>query len=215
VITASPLRRTLAATTRAFLYPQTETKRKEYIMRAAVLLATVPLLIATPLIAQQGSSAIGQSDKEFLDFAAKVNQSEIQGGLAAEKKAEAPAVRAFARLMVLDHMELESQLAGLATENGIELPSGPSDQAKQETADLQGMSGAKFDAAYMQDMVQGHEHAVQKFRSEQGQAQAQAVKAVVAATLPILEQHLALAQAVQSEIQNQGAGTVGSANKRK
>jgi putative membrane protein len=117
--------------------------------------------------------------------------------------------------MVLDHMELESQLAGLATENGIELPSGPSDQAKQETADLQGMSGAKFDAAYMQDMVQGHKHAVQKFRSEQGQAQAQAVKAVVAATLPILEQHLALAQAVQSEIQNQGAGTVGSANKRK
>jgi predicted outer membrane protein len=117
VITASSLRRTLAATTRAFLYLQTETKRKEYIMRAAVLLATVPLLIAAPVIAQQGSSAIGQSDKEFLDFAAKVNQSEIQGGLAAEKKAEAPAVRAFARLMVLDHMELESQLAGLATEN--------------------------------------------------------------------------------------------------
>jgi putative membrane protein len=184
-------------------------------MRAAVLLAAVPLLIATPVIAQQGSSAIGQSDQEFLDFAAKVNQSEIQGGLAAEKKAEAPAVRAFARLMVMDHMELESQLAGVATENGIELPNGPSEQAKREMADLQSASGSKFDTTYMQDMIQGHEHAVQRFRSEQGQAQAPQVKAVVAATLPILEQHLALAQAVQSEIQNQGAGTVGSADKRR
>ena len=56
-----------------------------------------------------------QSDKQFLDFAAQVNQSEIQGGLAAEKKADAAAVRAYARLMVLDHMALESQLAAIAT----------------------------------------------------------------------------------------------------
>ena len=77
-------------------------------MRPVVLLAAVPLLISTSAIAQQRPSTINQSDKEFLNFAANVNQSEIQGGLAAEKKADAPAVRAFARLMVLDHMELES-----------------------------------------------------------------------------------------------------------
>ena len=35
-----------------------------------------------------------------------------------EEGGQAPAVRAFARLMVLDHMELESQLTGLAAENG-------------------------------------------------------------------------------------------------
>jgi putative membrane protein len=184
-------------------------------MRPAVLLAAVPLLIATPAVAQQGSSAINQSDKEFLDFAAQVNQSEILGGLAAEKKADAPTVRAFARLMVLDHMELESQLAGIAAENGVQLPSGPSQQAKQEMANLQNMSGSKFDTAYMQDMVQGHEHAVQRFKSEMGQARARPVEAVVAATLPILEQHLALAQAVQSGIQNHASATTGSSNTRK
>jgi putative membrane protein len=178
-------------------------------MRPAVLLAVVPLLIATPALAQRGSSTINQSGKEFLDFAAEVNQSEIQGGLAAEKKAEAPAVRAFARLMVLDHMGLESQLAAVATENGVQLPNAPSEQAKQEMATLQGMSGAKFDAAYMEHMVQGHEQAVQKFKSEKGQPQSQPIEAVVAATLPIIEQHLALAQAVLSEINNQA--TTGSA----
>src|ERR1700752_216036 len=146
-------------------------------MRAAVLFAAVPLLIATPAAAQQGSSAISQNDKEFLDFAAKVNQSEIQGGLAAEKKADAPAVLVFARLMVLDHMELESQLAGIATENGVQLPSGPSEQAKQEMKDLGTMRGSEFDATYMQDMVQGHQHAVQRFKSESGQAQARPVEA--------------------------------------
>ena len=48
-------------------------------MRPVVLLAAVPLLIATPAVARPGPSAISQSDKDFLDFAAKVNQSEIQG----------------------------------------------------------------------------------------------------------------------------------------
>lgn len=186
-------------------------------MRPMVFLAVVPLLIATPAVAQQASSTatINQSGKEFLDFAAEVNQSEIQGGLAAEKKAEAPAVRAFARLMVLDHMGLESQLAAVATENGVQLPNEPSEQAKQQMATLQGMSGAKFDEAYMQHMVQGHQQAVQKFKSEKGQAQSQPVEAVVGATLPIIEQHLALAQAVLSEINNQATETVGSTNKRK
>ena len=178
-------------------------------MRPAVLLAVVPLLIATPSLAQQTSSAINQSGKQFLDFAADVNQSEIQGGLVAQNRAEAPAVRAFARLMVLDHMGLESQLAAVAAENGVQLPNQPSEQSKQQMATLQGMSGAKFDAAYMQHMVQGHQQAVQRFKSEKGQAQSQPVEAVVGATLPIIEQHLALAQAVLSEINNQA--TVGSA----
>jgi putative membrane protein len=80
-------------------------------------------------------------------------------------------------------------------------------------ATLQKMSGAKFDAAYMQHMVQGHEQAVQKFKSESAQAQSQPVEAVVSATLPIIEQHLALAQAVLSEIKNQA--TVGSAQSPK
>jgi predicted outer membrane protein len=57
--------------------------------------------------------------------------------------------------MVLDHMALESQLAAVATENAVQLPNAPSEQAKQEMATLQGMNGAKFDAAYMQHMVQG------------------------------------------------------------
>src|SRR6202007_323234 len=160
-------------------------------MRPAVLLAMVPLLIATPTLAQQGSSAISQSGKEFLDFWAQVNQSEIQGGLAAEKKADAPAVRAFARLMVLDHMGLESQLAALATESGVQLPNELSEKARRQMATLQGMSGAKFDAAYIQDMVQGHQQVIERFKSEKGQSQSQPVEAVVAVTLPIIEQHLA------------------------
>jgi putative membrane protein len=180
-------------------------------MRPAVLLAVIPLLIATPSIAQPGSSAINQSGKEFLDFAAEVNQSEIEGGLAAEKKAEAPAVRAFARLMVLDHMQLESQLAAVAMENGIQLPNEPNEQSKRQMATLRDMTGSKFDAAFMQHMVQGHQQAVQRFKSEKDQAQSRPVEIVVGATLPIIEQHLALAQAVLSEINNQPSGTIGLA----
>jgi putative membrane protein len=180
-------------------------------MRPATLLVVVSLFLVTSAVAQQGSSAINQNGKGFLDFAAEVNESEIQGGLIAEKKAAAPAVRAFARLMVLDHMGLESQLAALATESGVQLPNELSEKARRQMATLQGMSGAKFDAAYIQDMVQGHQQVIERFKSEKGQSQSQPVEAVVAATLPIIEQHLALARAVLLEINSPLSGTIGSA----
>jgi hypothetical protein len=66
----------------------------------------------------------------------------------------------------------------------------------------------------MEHMIQGHEQVIQKFKSEEGQTQARPVEAVVAGALPILQQHLALAQGVQSGIKNQASGTVGSTNKR-
>jgi putative membrane protein len=166
----------------------------------ALLVFTLPLLLATPALAQSQAAQIDQNGRSFLDFAAKVNQSEILGGVAAEKKAQAPAVAAFARLMVLDHMELESQLSSLADMVSVQLPSGPSEQANQEMSSLKGMSGAQFDAQYMQDMVKGHEQAVQKFEGEQSKAQNPAVAAYTATALPILKQHLAVAKAIESQL---------------
>ena len=46
---------------------------------------------------------------------------------------------------------------------------------------FQDMNGAKFDAAYMQHMVKGHQQAVQKLKSERGRAQSAPVEAVVCA----------------------------------
>jgi predicted outer membrane protein len=97
----------------------------ETIMRASLLLAA-PLILTTSAFAQDAPPSQGQpissGGKDFLGFASQVNVSEIGGGLVAEQKAQAPAVKAFGRLMTLDHSELQSQLDAIAAADNVALP---------------------------------------------------------------------------------------------
>lgn len=175
-------------------------------MRASLLLAA-PLVLVTSAFAQNTSPSqsqpISSGGKEFLDFASQVNVGEIRGGLLAEEKAQAPAVKAFGRLMTLDHSELESQLDAIAATDNVAMPD-PLGAAEQQMSQLESMNGSQFDTAYMKDMVNGHEMAVSRFRSESSSAQDPSIRAVVSSALPILEQHLALAKAVQASLPSRG-----------
>src|SRR5689334_19256283 len=72
--------------------------------------------------APNGQTGLSQQDKQFLEYAAQDNQAEIQTCLLAEKLAQAPAVKAFARLMVDDHVQIESQLAATGSAESVNLP---------------------------------------------------------------------------------------------
>ena len=158
-------------------------------------------VLAAPAFSQ--SVPPSQSDKQFLDFASQVNVGEIRGGVVAQQKAQAPAVKAFGRLMMLDHSELESQLAAIAAMDHVQLQDQPSTAAEQQMDKLKSMNGSQFDTAYMKHMVEGHETAVSKFKSEELSAQDPTVRAVVSSALPIIEQHLAIAKAVQASLMSQ------------
>jgi putative membrane protein len=173
-------------------------------MRATFLLLTVPLLFAAPAFAQSASPSSGQpmdqSGKQFLDFASEVNISEIRSGLLAQQKAQSNSVKAFGRLMALDHSQLESQLDAIAALDHMQVPDKPSSTAEQEMDQLRSMSGSQFDSTYMNDMVKGHEKVVTRFQSEKSNAYNPTVLSVASSALPILQQHLALAKAVQASL---------------
>ena len=99
-------------------------------MRSNLTLMTALMLFATPAFAQNAAPSsgqpIGQSGKTFLDFASEVNIGEIRQGLLAQQKAQSDAVKAFGRLMALDHSELESQLYATVTLNNVQVPDKPS-----------------------------------------------------------------------------------------
>ena len=166
------------------------------------------LMVAAPASAQQQSAASGQQlsrqDKDFLDFAALVNQQEIRMGVLGVKKAELPATKAFARFMVQDHIELESQLAALANAEHVQVANGIGEEGRQAMQKLEPLNGLQFDREYMRGMVQGHMKVVQHFHEAGSTAQSPAVRALAAQGLPILQQHLALAQAVEASIQSHG-----------
>jgi putative membrane protein len=171
-------------------------------MRASLHLLVACFVFATPAFAQSTSQGapVSSTTKQFLDFASQVNLGEIRGGILAEQKAQAPAVKAYGRLMMLDHSELESQLDAIAAGSNVSLPNQPSAAAEAQMNELKSMSGPQFDTAYMKDMVNGHEKAVGKFRSEQLSADNTSVRTIASTALPILEQHLALAKAVRESL---------------
>lgn len=63
---------------------------------------------------------------------------------------------------------------------------------------LMGLKGSAFDAAYARDMVKDHQQDVAEFRKEARAGQDPALKAFARKTLPVLQQHLQMAQAVSS-----------------
>jgi putative membrane protein len=147
--------------------------------------------------ADQGASTqLQQADKQFLDHA-----------VMAEKHARSLAVKAFSRLMIDDHAAIESRLAMLADQLNINLPSGETDEDRQAMNRLENISGADFDREFMDAQIKDHRKDVEDFKHQQQAASAQRAKSFAEETLPLLQQHLALAEAVRNSLGQESTGT--------
>jgi len=179
-----------------------------YVLTTAIVVAfSVPALAAQNPNATNATQA--KQPKEFLAKAAKGNQGEIWLGMLAEKQAEHPAVKGFARLLVDDHMAAESMLAATAKQEGVKLPNGVTHQDQQLITKLEGMSGNQFDQQFIKQMVADHQKDISEYKQEMQSAKQGAIGSYVTMTLPVLKQHLALAQAIEQQVgaTNQAAAT--------
>ncbi len=119
---------------------------------------------------------------------------EVEMGKAALEKSSSEEVKKFAQRMVDDHSKVIDELIQLAATKG----SSPAKEMKKVHRDiidnLSKSSGAAFDKAYMAQMVNDHVKDVSAFRKEAKEGKDPEVKAWAAKTLPILEDHLAMAR---------------------
>lgn len=185
---------------------------REIIMYRCLLFASIiPVLLAVPAFAQgqsggashgplTGSQQLSQQDRQWLDYAATDNQGEIQESLVAEKKAHSPALKAFVRLMVDDHMQIESRLATLVNGHSVSVPNGPGQKNAKTMSEMEQLSGPQFDQRFLQEQIQDHSDDLRKFSEEIKATQDPDVRSFAAETLPILQQHLALAKAVDASL---------------
>jgi putative membrane protein len=175
-------------------------------LRRSILTSAGLLMLAVPAFAQtapQGGGqqqALSSQERQFLDHVAKDNQGEINLALMAEKQAGAPAVKAFARLMVNDHVAVESQLAAVLNALEVKTGNGGTKEDKEATQKLRSQQGSAFDQQFMADQIKDHQGDIRDFNQELQSAQNPQVRSLVDVTLPMLRQHLALAQAVQHSL---------------
>ena len=148
----------------------------------------------------KGSSSLARADRRFAEKAMQGGMAEVEAGKMAMDKAQDPQVKAFAKRMVDDHSKANAELTKIASAKGITPPAAVDSGHKRKMDRMASKSGADFDRAYMDDMVDDHQATVRDFRSAAKSAKDPEIKAFASSTLPALEQHLKEAKTIESAV---------------
>jgi putative membrane protein len=144
------------------------------------------------------------TDANILALMHEANTGEIQAAQLAEQKAQSTEVKAFARDMVRDHKQLDATGTRIAQQTGVspQPPAGDTltQHAQHEAAELQSLSGAAFDRAYMHDQVADHETVLNLLKEAQPQAQHDQVKTAVRTAITKVQEHLDKAQRIDGQL---------------
>jgi putative membrane protein len=145
-------------------------------------------------------SAMTNEDKEFVSSAGISGLSAVQmSGLALQNASNAE-VKAFAQRVITDHTKANGELAELATTKGLALATELTGDPKDALDHLTALTGAAFDKAYMQHMVEDHEKDVAAFDKASTSATDSDLKAWAGRTLPALKEHLELAKVTARKV---------------
>lgn len=163
-------------------------------------LLTTALVATGSLFAQQkqqskmaGQNMQNSTDRSFITSAAEANLAEIDMAKMVGQKSTDPAVKDFAVRMVTDHTQASQKLASVAEMNGVKLPAEEGAAERSEKSEVQKLSGAQLNDAYLRDEMQGHKEAISAFENEIEHGQNQEAKNYAEQTLPTLQDHIRIA----------------------
>jgi putative membrane protein len=145
------------------------------------------------------------TDAEIFSMLKSANQGEIDAGKLAESKATNPAVKAFARDMVTDHTTLLNQGNALAKKLNVTPQPAATDSIaamnKQVAQTLQQEpKGTKFDSAYVNNQVLGHQNTLDLVKRAQDQAQNAELKTLLQNAQPVIQRHLDRIKDIQGKL---------------
>jgi len=145
-------------------------------------------------VTDSSTAVPSKQDAEFMVKAANGAQFEVVLGHLAETNGADPGVKRFGEMMVRDHSKGGETLRGLAASKRIIIPDSLSNQQEKERKELEKKHGAAFDKAYVKMMVDDHKEDISEFQHAAINANDPDIKALAAANIPILQQHLDSAQ---------------------
>ena len=141
------------------------------------------------------TSAPNYADQAFVEDTLKNNDTQVQLSQLAQQKASIGDVKDFSQKMIQIHTQLNQQLAPLAKQLDVNQSQKPSKQEKKEIAQLEQLSGADFDSAYLQAMAHEQARSLKQFKSEEA-AQNPNIQKVSKMDEPVLTQHYQILQKI-------------------
>lgn len=169
-------------------------------------LGGVACLAGLAMLANGKGDGTPPSDPQIVGIVVAANQIDIDAGQLAMKKAKSQEVRDFAQQMVTDHTALQKSVSNL----GAKLNVKPEDsdtsralksQAEGTTTKLEGLQGADFDKAYIDNEVTYHQAVINATSSVLiPNAKNAELKSALESAAPLFQGHLEHARRVQSEL---------------
>lgn len=132
------------------------------------------------------------ADQSFLRKTLEDNQAQVQMGQLAEQKSSSTDVKQFGEKMAQVHEQLSAQMKPLAQKLGVSEPKEPSKKERQEIEQMQSLSGADFDTAFIKAMMKEQQSDLKDFKNEAQSAQDPNVQHLAKMDEPVLSQHLQL-----------------------
>lgn len=141
---------------------------------------------------------MNEDQADFLVEAASSGMQEMEMAKLGVDKAQHSRVKAFAKMMVADHEQLDKELKDLAAKKNITLPATVANEQSEVMQDLKQMTGRDFDSRFMELMEQEHERDVRKFEDASENHKDSEVRVFAAKTLPKLRMHLDSARMIRN-----------------
>lgn len=136
----------------------------------------------------------------FLAHAGSANQYEIQASQLALQASANAGVRNLANVIIADHTAMGQQVAVAASSAGLAPPPPtllPAEQAMLDQLRASG-TGPSFDMAYQQQQISAHQQAIGMMQNYATSGDVPALRTVAAGAIPVMQKHLAMAQALMT-----------------
>jgi putative membrane protein len=134
--------------------------------------------------------------EQFVRDAVQGNVSEVALGRLIASRGATPQVRDFGSVLVRDHGRGLAQALALAARLRIPAPAVMTPGASRELQRLRRLNGRAFDLEVRTYMIQDHRNDLAEFRAQVRSGDRRTI-GFAAATIPVLERHLALAQSIR------------------
>jgi putative membrane protein len=152
------------------------------------------------------TSAAALTDAQIAAIVVAANDVDVKVGEQAKSKAADQKVKDFGQRMITDHTAVNKQATDLVTKLNVTPEENPTSQAlrqggEQTLAQLQGLTGAAYDKAYIDHEVQFHQQVIDAVDQQLiPNAQNAELKTLLEQVRPALQGHLEMAKQIQGQL---------------
>jgi putative membrane protein len=143
------------------------------------------------------SAAVAAPPAAFLTDAIRGNFSEVTLGRIIQNRAASPQMRHFGAMLVADHSKGLARAQRIAARLQLRIPAALTPEARAERATLRHLSGRAFDREARRFMIDDHRKDIAAFKAQARRGD-RLTAGYAAATIPVMQQHLATARAIRT-----------------